>query len=351
MIRHLWNRAKIQARPIKELYYISLNFFRFFQGFREHLKTGKNTALAYQSMITCFCKTRGLSNDFFSKLISLTSKPYRFPNNKGILGDLSQNQLREINLNLSQDGYYVFPNLLSKNICDELEAFARSQECEVELEDANAPAVITRYDETQLQGVRYSVPVPVLISHPSVQKLLCDYSLLSVAQTYLGAPPIMENTALSWSTPFNPNPSKRAAQFYHFDMDRIKWLKLFIYITDVGPKNGPHSFVRGSHRRFGIPDALLKQGYSRLTDEEVGNYYPPEDFLEFTGARGTMIFEDTRGLHKGKNLDQGHRLMLGIQFSNSAFGGHTIQTKFTTPIPDFLKAMISQYPQVYSLFS
>ena len=36
---------------------------------------------------------------------------------------------------------------------------------------------------------------------------------------------------------------EHAAQMFHFDMDRPKWLKFFIYINDVNEKNGPHFFI------------------------------------------------------------------------------------------------------------
>jgi hypothetical protein len=91
-------------------------------------------------------------------------------------------------------------------------------------------------------------------------------------------------------------------------------------LTDVGPENGPHKFIAGSHRTGGIPGELLKKGYARLTDEEVAPHYRPADFIEFTAPRGTIIAEDTRGLHKGQHVNSGHRLMLQIQFSNSLFG-------------------------------
>jgi hypothetical protein len=39
-----------------------------------------------------------------------------------------------------------------------------------------------------------------------------------------------------------------------------------------------------------------------------------------TGPRGTILAEDTRGLHKGKPVAKGDRLVLEFEFSSSMFG-------------------------------
>jgi ectoine hydroxylase-related dioxygenase (phytanoyl-CoA dioxygenase family) len=134
-------------------------------------------------------------------------------------------------------------------------------------------------------------------------------------------------------------------------MDRIRWLKFFIYLTDVDTDNGPHSFIAGSHRTGGIPPSLLRKGYVRLTDGEVREQYPAEDFIEFTGARGTVLAEDTRGLHKGKHVARGDRLVLQLQFSNSLFGGYyppVVQPRFLAPEN---QAFVEQYPAIFSAFT
>ena len=65
--------------------------------------------------------------------------------------------------------------------------------------------------------------------------------------------------------------SSEAAQLFHFDMDRIRFLKVFIYLTDVGTENGPHVYVRGSHRSK--PPAFFRD--RRFSDAEVKRAFPP----------------------------------------------------------------------------
>jgi hypothetical protein len=93
---------------------------------------------------------------------------------------------------------------------------------------------------------------------------------------------------------------------------------------------------------------LLEKGYARLTDEEVNTQYPADSFIEFTAPRGTIIAEDTRGLHKGKHVIKGDRLMFQLQFTNSLFGGEYPKTKTNEVINPALAEMISACPRLYS---
>lgn len=195
--------------------------------------------------------------------------------------------------------------------------------------------------------MRYEFQEQDLINDSVVQTLIADMSFIAVAQAYLRCQPIIDVISMWWHTAFLERPDKDAAQFWHFDMDRIKWLKFFIYLTDVGPENGPHSFVSGSHRRGAIPDDLLSKGYARLTDEEVKRAYPEDRIIEFCGPRGTVIVEDTRGLHKGKHVERGDRLVLQIQFSNSLFGASYRPARFVGVQDDKLNDLRARYRRVY----
>ena len=56
--------------------------------------------------------------------------------------------------------------------------------------------------------------------------------------------------------------------------------------------------MEGTQQTNAIPSSMLKKGYARLTDEEVEGYYGKDKVIEFIAPRGTIIAEDTRGLHK-----------------------------------------------------
>jgi hypothetical protein len=303
-------------------------------------------------MLRLFCATGGASNDAMSSFLSLVKRPHKLEYNSGILGDLSQDDVNAAGADIRRRGYHVFKQRLSAQICDELLNYASTTKCIRRGMDGQVDAdqVVPNFPRGKPEAVRYDFHEQDLINNLFVQKLMADRSILGVAQSYLEAKPIVDVVAMWWNAA-SAQPDKQAAQYWHFDMDRIKWLKFFIYLTDVGPQNGPHSFVEGSHSRGGIPGRLLKKGYSRLSDEEVANNYPAEKFVEFTAPRGTILAEDTRGLHKGKHVTSGDRLMLQIQFSNSLFGGTYPPARIINVQDNALSVMLSAYPASYSNYT
>jgi len=153
-----------------------------------------------------------------------------------------------------------------------------------------------------------------------------------------------------WHTNFHSQPDSEAAQFYHFDLDRLKWLKIFIYLTDVGPQDGPHSFIQGSHAPGGIPQKLLDRGYVRLSDAEVLSNYGSGKEIRFSAPRGTIIVEDTRGLHKGNPVFGKSRLILQMQLSNSLFGAVYPKSRLPAKMAPELATMIRQFRDVYQAY-
>ncbi len=295
---------------------------------------------AYQSLIQLFCLTGGRSNDIMSRAVALTHRPYQWEQIDGILGRLSAAEVGDIASDLNKNGFHIFKQKLPVQLCDRLEAFALSQEAVIRPMDQEVDQTFgTRkavYEPSSPKGIIYQFEQDVLVNQPDIQSLMIDTSLIAVAQTYIGSQPVLDEVNLWWSTAYEKKPDSGAAQLYHFDMDRIRWLKFFIYLTDVGPDNGPHCFVAGSHRTGGIPERFLSRGYTRLPDSEVHTAYPADVCIEFTGPRGTIIAEDTRGLHKGRPVLRGHRLVLEFEFSNSLFGAtspHKVSRirKFQTP--------------------
>ena len=254
---------------------------------------------------------------------------------------------------LKTDGYYVFPNRLPESLCARLTEFALRNPSIIMQDDVptdfGGTAIPFAEERRAPRGVRYDFTMGDVVANQDVQTLLCDLSILSVAQAYLGSRPIADVLGLWWSTSANAVASKAAAQHFHYDLDRVKWLKFFIYLTDVDARAGPHTFVAGSHRTGGIPDRLLRQGYARLNEGEVRSCYSADRFVEFAAPRGTVIAEDTRGLHKGRRVESGDRLMLQLQFSNSLFGATYPPCKFNY-VTQPLRSALSRYPQIFSAF-
>lgn len=314
--------------------------------------TGNTPPWAVQSMVRLFCASGGRSNDIVARLLAARHPPQQLLEPPGVLAPLAAAEIDAAATSLRERGYYVYEQRVPEPICDRLLQFALTHPATVRLRDGESRDTIsTVYDPARPLGVRYDFAETDLINHPDVQALMADPAIIAAAQAYLGAEPVVDVVAMWWNTAFSDRPDSEAAQYFHFDLDRIKWVKFFIYLTAVTSDSGPHYFIAKSHRTGGIPAALLAKGYARLTDEEVAAHYPPQDFIEFAAPRGTILAEDTRGLHKGQNVRAGHRLVLQLQFSNSLFGPPYPKVAFDTLHDRNLMAMAQRHPRIYSAYA
>jgi len=288
-------------------------------GAAEYRRTGKTSQETYLNFIELFCRTQGRSNDLLHGLVRLAHARCPLPPARGLLGDFEGEALGRAGRVMRADGYYRFPGRLPDSLLNGLEAFARTTQARVMYggDEASEEAI---YDPSRPIATKYNFDEHRLLANPVVRQVVFDPAVLALSQEYLGCAPVFSNVCMWWSTRWSSEPSVGAGQLFHFDMDRIRWLKFFILLTDVSEKHGPTTFIAGTHRSGMQPRPLLDKGYSRLTDEEVLRHYPKERVIHFTGKRGTVVACDTRGFHKGEPLLEGDRLVLQVEFADSLFG-------------------------------
>jgi hypothetical protein len=280
-----------------------------------------------------------------SDSISRAHPPVPLNGVKGVLGELNTEKINAIVNDIKNDGYYVFQEKLSESAIDELTKFALRTEANL-IPPAKDGTKRCLYDNKKIISPRYEFNEQEAFNDPLIQRITGDRSLFAVAQGYLNCMPIQDLTAMWWSAVFSKEASSEAAQLYHFDMDRFKFIKFFFYLTDVNLRNGPHCFIRGSHKW--LPDLVRKDG--RIPDEEVQKSFPAKDILEIEGKKGTILAVDTRGLHKGKVLESGERLLLQVEFTNSLFGAPYNQIDLRKNCTPELKALITQNKHSFQRF-
>ena len=118
------------------------------------------------------------------------------------------------------------------------------------------------------------------------------------------------------------NLAARESQLWHFDREDNYILKVFLYLEDVYEGTGPFTYAPGTHPK-GIhaslqPHFMLEGNVRRTTDEAMANVYPRSDWKVCTGKKGTIIFADTRGYHKGGEARTGDRLMFTCMYTSPA---------------------------------
>jgi ectoine hydroxylase-related dioxygenase (phytanoyl-CoA dioxygenase family) len=150
-------------------------------------------------------------------------------------------------------------------------------------------------------------------------QLAADPFIYSVAQKYLGLPPIFNTPVAVLSGPVKTKHEKQmngTGQRYHYDMHRLKFVKMFIYLTDVDQGSGPHTMVKGTHKRR--PDPLWID--DRYSDAQMREFGVMDNEVNITGPAGTVFFVDTSAYHKGAHPENRYRIMAQVQFTNSLFG-------------------------------
>jgi hypothetical protein len=326
---------------------------KVFGGVVDYYRKGAVTPEQRWALLQLHCQTNGRFTDQLATVIRTLRPPRRPRPASGFLGDLSVERQKSIVSSIARDGFHVFDQRLPAGLCDEIEVVARRTPCRVEgrgrgLEDrvvfdANAPISKT-----------YRVTEEEIIQDQAMQRLMADPSMLAIAEMYLKSHPVLSMMNLWWSAAFGDKPGEEAAQEFHFDFDPPPvWLLFFVYLTDVGPDNGPHVYARGSHASgHAGAGPLLSRGYVRIPDIDVAAAFGENNVVELLGKRGTVLAVDTRGFHKGKMLMAGHRLMAQLTYSCPPYSGaHGAGPKFSGDLDKSLTDAIKASPRVFERYT
>lgn len=308
-------------QKLADKYFLRIILNRNFKrGYKSFLETGTTSKEAYFAMLKLYCLTNGKFNETFNSKLILNNPPDKTPEviDGGVIGKVNKKEFSSINEKLNQEGYANLNNKLP------VEMTRRLYEYALQIPALTPPYNDSKnfYDELHPVSEIYKLDMLDLINNRDIQDLIMNPVLINVARNYLECEPIFDFPAMWWSTTFLKEASTDAAQLYHFDLDRIKWLKIFFYLNEVTPENGPHCYIKGSHRSGNKPKELLKRGYARIPDSDLKKYYRQEDFIEICGEVGTIFAGDTKCWHKGKRLEKGHRLVLEFEYTTSMFGAN-----------------------------
>jgi hypothetical protein len=284
----------------------------------------------------------GWLSSFLSKFLGY--KLVDFEKNNSLLNLASNFNMGE----LKKVGFQLSPSAISQEIVNEiLEVSLKTHGSNRGMDSGKGYEENIFFNRHNPKTVRFDCEPNAIFRNHTIQNLTCDPMVLSIAQEYLGTLPVLDFVAMWWHVK-SDRPDKEAAQYFHFDMERLRWIKFFFYITEVTENSGPHIFVPNSHTDFGLPFKLRSKGYARLTDDEVSAVFPADNWKEFVGPVGSMIVEDTRGLHKGKHVKEGDRLVFQIQYTNCLFGKQIPKINISkSDLSPFLEKSMNSYPKIF----
>lgn len=126
-----------------------------------------------------------------------------------------------------------------------------------------------------------------------------------------------------WHT-FVTQTQPRQSQLWHQDREDRHILKVFVYFSDVDEGAGPFTYAAGTHLKGHLrhkPKYILENGVKRSSDSQMAEVAPREQWIKGVGRRGTMIFADTHGYHKGGLARERERIMYVCKFTSQRGGG------------------------------
>lgn len=148
-----------------------------------------------------------------------------------------------------------------------------------------------------------------------VKQIALNTSILSLVEKYLGCNPIIQSTQIWWTFPYlnsqklpaNPPGNEYG---YHYDVDDYKFLKLFVYLTNVESDCGPHVYIENCGKK------TFSEYLDRRISEELVEKNYKKRVRVLTGKCGQGFIEDASFYHKGTNpLSKQGRCLLQIIYS------------------------------------
>lgn len=215
------------------------------------------------------------------------------------------------------NGYHVGFQIRADIVADLLD-FADKSPCYAN-RDPQAPFYIGSLDNFQ---DAFTAPLLVsgyLDSHevcPAYQKIKEDSYILAVASHYLGRKAQYLRGEMAWgfSTSTTLEDKISTARVYHCDINDYKTIKFFFYLTDVDIRNGPHTYIQGSHRNRSLRHQIMGQRCANVPDNYLVQRYGTKKVKVITGPAGYGFAGDPYCLHKGASPKLGRRLLLQLEY-------------------------------------
>jgi hypothetical protein len=181
-----------------------------------------------------------------------------------------------------------------------------------------------------------------ILDNPELMRFVLSDEVVSAVTEYIGFLPRLCTVGIYYSKGAG---EPRGSQNWHLDGTDPHHVKCFINLNDVGPKNGPFTFIPADKT-----DSLrLKNGglskASGAEDAEALEKCYIEHGIQLIGPAGTGGFSDaSRCLHFGSRCEEGFRICL--MFHYSVFADYTKTPK--NPVRDI---RIMHYPEIQSRFA
>ncbi|MFT4954806.1 MAG: hypothetical protein ACI8U3_001180 [Brevundimonas sp.] len=290
------------------------NVRKMAEAYGRYARTRSNTHDEYMLLRSTFTETKSKSHQVFSSVLASHVPTEKYALNRSLFqGDDHNEIIRGAVRSLQKKGMWKARFRVPPEIVESLKGKILGR-----MTDIHGDVIERMMTGAPDAPLQIKSNFKWITSFEEMYQIASDPLLLTIVHRYMGVPPIFD-VPVSFINSVAPSSEKGlsdTAQLYHHDMYRLGFVKLFIYLTDVGPGSGPHTMIPGTHRER--PDALWADG--RHTDESVAAHGLLDKEARITGPAGTVFLVDTSALHKGSHPTEEARLIAQVQYANSLFG-------------------------------
>jgi hypothetical protein len=147
-----------------------------------------------------------------------------------------------------------------------------------------------------------------------------SHRLLDIANTYLEMWSKLEYVDVWYSVPQPAEAERVSSQRWHRDYNDQHLLKVFLYLVDVDEQMGPFQYVPDSQPGGTYSNAWpwTPLGDNYPTEEELETLIPSTSIRAFTAPKGTLIFCNTAGFHRGGFSTTSPRVLATATYSSPA---------------------------------
>ena len=195
-------------------------------------------------------------------------------------------------------------------------------------------------------GSQASYRLADLVQAPHLIEFANRDDILSLMETYLGCVPSIYSMNAFWTFPDRPALIP-GLQTWHRDFDDFRFCTMFIFLTGTAPSDGAHFYARATHRadlverrlKVKAPDsaaAYLDALFAKVAVIDEAAFAALEPQVEtVSGPAGTVVLENTFGLHKGE-VPKTPRLLAWVRYG--LYKNAANLTDKITPVPRGLVA-------------
>ena len=264
-------------------------------------------------------------------LLANRSARRRYAHEPPILDEVQRGILER----LREEGYATIEfSELAPDLWRELEPeaarFISETQAELAKEKEGGTSALRRREGKEFVVRKYAYDAELNLDDPWL-RLGLNRRMLDIANAYLGMWAKLEYVDV-WYTPPVEDPERRSSQRWHRDFNDRHLLKAFLYLVDVDEQTGPFEYVPRT-----APGNELDYLWPW---RPLGENYPPEQELlekiadravSFTAPKGTLIFCNTCGFHRGGFATGKPRALATVTYSSPASLASLTERNFSIP--------------------